>query len=139
AMKKVVVSFSALALVFLVSGCGDSPDAVIKDQLKTTNELLDVLEGIKTKEDAEKAKPKIEELAKKMKDIEERAKKLKMDELPKEKKEELQKKYKDEGEKLLGRLFSVMGKLSDPEVQKVLKGIDMPKGGLLGGGGLKEK
>jgi len=126
-MKKVVVGVSSLALVFLVSGCGDSPDSVMKDQIKVSNELLDVLEGIKTKEDAEKAKPKLEQLGKKMKDVQDRAKKLKMDDMPKEKKEALQKKYKDDIEKLGSRFFSVLAKLNNPEVQKVLKDIDMPK------------
>jgi hypothetical protein len=126
-MKKVMVGVSALALVFLVSGCGDSPDSVMKDQIKVTNELLDVLEGIKTKEDAEKAKPKLEELGKKMKDIQERSKKLKMDDMPKEKKEALQKKYKDDIEKLGSRFFSVLAKLNDPAIQKVLKDVDLPK------------
>jgi len=126
-MKKVIVGVSALALVFLVSGCGDSPDSVMKDQIKASNEVLDVLEGIKTKEDAEKAKPKLEQLGKGMKDIQERGKKLKMDDLPKEKKDALTKKYKDDLEKRDSRYFSVLAKLNDPGVQKILKDIDMPK------------
>ncbi len=122
-----IVGVSALALVFLVSGCGDSPDSVMKDQIKASNEVLDVLEGIKTKEDAEKAKPKLEQLGKGMKDIQERGKKLKMDDLPKEKKDALTKKYKDDLEKRDSRYFSVLAKLNDPGVQKILKDIDMPK------------
>jgi uncharacterized lipoprotein YehR (DUF1307 family) len=105
-MKKVTLSVFALSLVFLATGCGDSPDSLTKDTIKFMNDMSDVLEKIKSKEDAEKYKGDLEKLAKRAKDMEERGKKLKINDLPKEKLEELQKKYKDEMEKALARLKS---------------------------------
>ncbi|MBI1913739.1 MAG: hypothetical protein HYS12_03135 [Planctomycetes bacterium] len=128
-MKKVTLGVFALSLVFLATGCGDSPDSVMKDGIKTANELFDVLEKIKTKEDAEKYKGDLEKAAKKMKDIEDRANKLKLKDLPEDKKKALQEKYKDDIEKLGKRAFGVLAALTNPEVQKVLKDAGMKEGG----------
>src|SRR4051812_23123651 len=98
-MKKVVLGVSALAFVFLVSGCGDSPDSLMKDTIKLMNDTADVYEKIKSKEDAEKYKGDLERIQKRHKELEERKTKLKIDDLPKEKKEALAKKYKDDFEK----------------------------------------
>jgi hypothetical protein len=126
AMRKVTLAGFALALVFAVSGCGDSPDSVIKDQIKLMNDMADVLEGIKDKDSAEKAKPKLEALAKKAKDIEERAKKLKLDDMPKEKQEALKKKYEDDIKKAAGRFGAAMMKaMTNPDAAGALKGIDL--------------
>jgi len=106
-MKKVVVSFSALALVFLVSGCADSLDSVVKDSIKVQNEYADILEGIKSKDDVEKAKPKLEALQKKMNDIGERTKKLLKDKKPEEminQLVEVTKKYEEDGKKAQERV-----------------------------------
>jgi len=127
-MKKVTLSVFALSLVFLATGCGDSPDSLMKDTISMMNDTSDVLEKIKSKEDAEKYKGELEKIAKRAKDIEERAKKLKMDDLPKDKKEALQKKYEDDLKKALSRLVAASRKLP-PDAQSVLKSIDMPTGG----------
>lgn len=130
AMRKATLAGLALALVFGVSGCGDSPDSVMKDTIKLMNEMADVMEGIKDKDSAEKAKPKLEALAKKMKDLEERAKKLKLDEMPKEKKEALQKKYEDDLKKAGTRFGAAMMKaMTNPDAAGALKGLDMGKFG----------
>jgi hypothetical protein len=93
-MKKVLAGGFALALVFAVSGCGDSHEAVLKDTIKTMDEITEVCESIKDESSAKAAKPKLEKLAEKMKDIKKRADKLGD---PKgDKKEALEKKYKDD-------------------------------------------
>ena len=114
-----IVGVSALALVFLVSGCGDSPDSVMKDQIKASNEVLDVLEGIKTKEDAEKAKAKLEDLDKKFKDVIEREKKIKVS---KDQEKKLQEKYKDDLERVEKRMMAAALKLAgNPDSVQILK------------------
>jgi hypothetical protein len=123
----------AVALVFFVSGCGDSPDSVMKDTIKYMNETADIFDGIKSKEDAEKAKPKLEAVNKKMKDLEERGKKLKMNELSEEKKKALGEKYGPDLLKASLRMMTAMGKVrKDPEVAAALKDLGFGPG--LGGG-----
>ena len=68
-MKKALLGGFALALVLAVSGCGDSYESVAKDSVKVMNEAADIYEGIKSKEDAEKAKPKLEKLAKNVPEV----------------------------------------------------------------------
>jgi hypothetical protein len=124
--------------VFAVSGCGDSYDSVMKDSIKLMNEAADVFEGIKSKKDAEEAKPKLEALADKAKDISERTKKL-VEKKTKDKKDkdleeatksalkEVQKsaeKYEEEGKKAAKRLQEAKDKAMKIEgVKDVLKGI----------------
>jgi len=93
-MKKVTLSIFALSLVFLATGCGDSPDSVMKDSINLMKEANGIVEGIKSKEDAEKAKPKLEEIVTKMKKVADRAKKV--GKLDKDKKEALLKKFSSE-------------------------------------------
>jgi TolA-binding protein len=78
-MRKALFSGLALALVFVVSGCGDSLDSVMKDSIKLKEEQATILEGIKSKEDAEKAKSKLEDLNKKIEDLKKRTEKLMKD------------------------------------------------------------
>ena len=122
-MRKVTLAGLALALVFTVSGCGDSPESITKDMIKAMNEMADVLESIKDKDSAEKAKPKLEALSKKMKDLKERADKLKVDD---KKKKELEEKYKDEVAKAGMRLFGALAKVgSNPDAAAALKSLDL--------------
>ncbi len=117
-MKKVIVGVSALALVFLVSGCGDSPDAVMKDTIKLMNEAVDALESANDKDSAEKAKAKLEDINKRLKDVVERAKKLKM---PKDQEKKLEEKYKDDMTKIQKRMEEVNRKLQGkPEVASIV-------------------
>src|SRR5262245_49580989 len=85
-MKRVPLYATALLLIALAVGCGGKKDtadtskkdttpkasgetfeAIIKDTLKTMDEMTVVFEGIKDKATAEKAKPKIKELLEKAK------------------------------------------------------------------------
>jgi hypothetical protein len=106
-MKKVTLSVFALSLVFLATGCGDSLDSCMKDQIKLQNEYAEILEGIKDKADLDKAKSKIEALQKKADDIGERLKKqlkdVKAEDLLK-KMEEVGKKHQDDAKKALERV-----------------------------------
>ncbi len=134
-MKKVTLSVFALSLAFLVTGCGDSPDSLMKDMIKWSNDLADTLEKIKSKEDAEKYKGDLQKIVGRLKDFEERAKKLKMEDLPKDKKEALEKKYKDEGEKAGKRMQEAMNKL--PKEAGPVLGDAFKDMGKQGGGGLE--
>ena len=79
-MKKLTLGVSALAFVFLISGCGESPDAILKDLLKLMNETADALESVKDKDSAEKAKAKLEDINKRLKDVVARDKKVRVTE-----------------------------------------------------------
>ncbi len=106
-MKKVTLSLFALSLVFLATGCGDSLDSCMKDSLKLQNEYAEILEGVKDKDDVDKAKSKVEALQKKAKDIGERMKKQLKDAKGEEalkKMLEVAKKYEDDGKKADDRL-----------------------------------
>src|SRR5438874_13731419 len=109
-MKKVTLSVFALSLVFLATGCGDSPDSIMKDQIKLWNDTADILEKINSKEAAEKYKGDLEKIQKRQKELQERAEKLKLKDLPKDKQEALQKKYEDEVKKALGRVLAASQK-----------------------------
>jgi gas vesicle protein len=106
-MKKVTLSVFALSLVFLASGCGDSLDSCMKDSIKLQNEYAEILEGVKGKDDLDKAKSKIEALQKKANDIGERMKKqlkdVKAEELIK-KLEEVGKKHEEAAKKAMERV-----------------------------------
>src|SRR5262245_40850006 len=97
-LRKLTAGMFALALVFLVLGCsgdtkkdskkddgkkdsngkkdgdgsGDSLDSCMKDALSLQVEYVEILEGIKNKDDVAKAKPKVEDLQKKVTAIGER-------------------------------------------------------------------
>ena len=122
-MRKVTIGVFAVAMIFVASGCGDSHESVIKEQIGLMNEMADVMEGIKTKADAEAAKPKLESIASKMKDLQEKAKK--MGEPSEEKQKELMEKYMPELMKAGMRMMSAQSKMSDPEIADVLKDLDL--------------
>ena len=114
-MKKVTLSVFALSLVFLATGCGDSPDSVMKDMIKLMNEATEALESAKDSPD--KAKSKLDDVATKMEKVAERAKKI--GKLDKNKKEALEKKYKSEGEEA-GKKFQAALKKLPPDAVKDL-------------------
>jgi hypothetical protein len=111
-MKKVTLSVFTLSLVFLATGCGDSPEAVTKDTIQLLNDQADILEKINSMEAAEKYKGDLEKLGKRGKELEERAKKLKVGEMPKEKREALNKKYEAEMGKAVSRVGTALQKAS---------------------------
>jgi hypothetical protein len=127
-MRKATICGFGLALLFFATGCGDSPEKFMKDQISLGNEMLDILDKVDSKEDMDKAKTKLEALEKKGKALQERAEKLKLKELSDDKKKALTEKYKKDMEKLQERQVEVMTKLAK-------KGVVPDLGGLNLGGG----
>jgi hypothetical protein len=74
-MKPSLVLASVLMLL-VCSGCGDSHEAVMNDQMSLTKDMLAIMQGIKDEASASAAKPKMQALAEKAKAIEERQKNL---------------------------------------------------------------
>ncbi len=77
-MHRVLVwSLSLFLLPLAVSACGQSSHESLTDEMVTsTEEIADVLETVTDKASAEAAKPRLEAIAKKMKDTLERRKAL---------------------------------------------------------------
>jgi hypothetical protein len=128
-MRKATICGFGLALLFFATGCGDSPEKVMKDQVSLMNDMADVFEKCDSKEGAEKNKSKLEALVKKQKDILDRVEKMKEKKLPKEKEEALKKEYQPKMEQAQKRLVEAQLKVT-PEARAVLKDIDLK--GLLG-------
>lgn len=122
----------ALLLVsscFLVVGCADSHDKVTRDSIAQMKKLVNVLEGIKTVEDAKAAKGQLESIAKNMKALKTRADKL-GDPSP-ELEKKLKEKYEDDLKELMPKMLGVMMTMK-PEIQKELEtsmSDVMPKSG----------
>jgi hypothetical protein len=93
-MKKVSVLGCAFVFLVGVSGCGSSPDSLVKDQIKNMNDMADAME----KGD----EAKLKELEKKSKDIEKKLDDLKLSD---EEKKKLLEKHKDELGAALGRIM----------------------------------
>jgi hypothetical protein len=124
-LKSIVCGVAMTLGLFVQAADEDTPDKVMKDQIVIMSEMCDVLESVKDKESAEKAKPKLEALVKKAKTIEARVQKLKVNDLPKEQKEALEKKYKEEMQKTATRFFAAATKLSqDKDLAGVLKALE---------------
>jgi len=129
-MRKVTLAGFALALGFAV-GCsgGENFDALTRDNIKLLEEKAALLEGIKDRETAEKARPKLEEVNKKMKDLEERRSKL----MKKDKEAQgladavkAEEKDKEALEKAGKRLSEARKKVEDnKEAATVLKGVNL--------------
>jgi hypothetical protein len=106
-MKKCVVVAFAFGLLVNVSGCGSSPDSIMKDSIAAMNDLADAVE----KKDEGKAKA----AATKLQDLEKKLDALKLSEDDKKK---LLEKHKDEAGKALTKLMGAMVK--NPEfMQKI--------------------
>jgi hypothetical protein len=132
-MRKALFSGLTVALVFFVGGCGDSYDSLAKDMVKLINEQAEVYEGIKSKEDAEKAKPKLDEIAQKMKAHGERFQKLAKDKDPLKALSQFVKameKQKDAAQKASKRLAEARSNAMKVEgASGVLTGINFGGGG----------
>jgi len=135
-LRRLTVGVFALALAFLVAGPGfaddkadpkpekDTPDQFMKDAIKLVGELADNLEKVKDKASAEKAKPKLVDLLRRLKKLDERGRKV-ISALPKEEQQALQKKYKDDLEKVSRRFAAEGARIGkDPDLQAVLKDIE---------------
>ncbi|MBI1918481.1 MAG: carboxypeptidase regulatory-like domain-containing protein [Planctomycetes bacterium] len=121
----------ALILALLLAGAGfadqpvkdkakpekDTPDLLMKDVVKAFNELADLVETLKDKASAAKAKPKFEDIVKKMETVAERAKKI--GKLSRDRSWDLEKKYQRELEAAAKKMQDAFGTKSlPPEVMK---------------------
>jgi hypothetical protein len=63
-MKKAIMAAGALVLLYGLSGCGSSndPEGDLQEHIKLLNETADVLDTIKDRDSAEKARGKLKEL-----------------------------------------------------------------------------
>jgi len=93
-VRKLAICVAAL-LPLLLSGCGrDSLESLRKQQLLTVKEANDLLETIKDKASADKAKPRLKELGDRWRDLDKRVGDLPP--IPTEEEARVQKKYDDE-------------------------------------------
>jgi hypothetical protein len=144
-MRIPVVSGLALALVVLVSGCGDKKSLVTQDStepenpakpettdtpdthmrllVSATNELADLYESVTDLNSALKAKSRLEVLTRRLKQIEAKGKELNFDDLPPQQREALDKQYRDAMERAVDRVIKAKTKPS-PEVQRFLAEVE---------------
>src|SRR5215813_10002286 len=103
-MRRVLfASGSVLLLCVALAGAGENADMLTQEIIKQMNTTADVLTAIKDKASADSARPKLRDIAGKMKTLKERADKLKT---TKEQQAELQKKYKTQIEAAQKRLVA---------------------------------
>jgi hypothetical protein len=65
--ETVVIVFALSCLV--MAGCGDSHDRVVGDYIAELKNMVNVIEGVETAEDAEKAKSKLKTIGEKIETI----------------------------------------------------------------------
>src|SRR5262249_12397140 len=149
-LRKLTAGLFAVALIFLILGCsgdkssakkedgkksedgkkggdgsGEGLDSTMKDTMNLQVEYVEILEGIKNKDDIAKAKSKVEDLQKKATAIGERMKQHMKDLKPEEalkKFGEAMSKHEEEGKKLEER----MNKAKE-SVKKAAGGTTFPK------------
>jgi hypothetical protein len=93
-MRNAIFVGCALVALVAVTGCGSSPDSLVKDQIKAMDEMADALES-------NAPESKVEEIKKKMEDINKKLEALKLSD---EDKKKLLEKHKAEFEKAGTRL-----------------------------------
>jgi len=111
-VRKSLAMICLLAAAVGITGCGSSPDSLMQEQIKDTNELA---EAIETKAPQDK----INDLRKKM---EENGKKLAEFKLSDDDKKKLVEKHKDEFTKATARLAKAMGL----NREKTLENVPVP-------------
>jgi hypothetical protein len=95
---------------------GGEASALMKDSIGLMNEYAEIIEGVKDKDTAEKAKGKFDDLEKKFKDLGDRLKKAKP---TKEQMKSLEEKFKDDMEKAQKRMIDASKKLK-PDMAKII-------------------
>lgn len=113
-----------LAMAFCAGCGGDSREDLAGESVDVMKELVTTLDGVKDEASAKSAKPKLEELVKKMNDLNERQEKLGM---PTESEMEgIEKKYGKEMEELQQKFTGNVLRIAfDPQIQSVLNDIDL--------------
>lgn len=121
---KHVLALTAVLMLFVVAGCGDSRESLAEESMSTMKDMVDTLETVKDEASAKAAKPKLQSIADKMKDIEKRQREIGM---PNEKEmKELGAKYGKEMEEIQKKLMGQMMRIAfDPKIQAQLQDIDM--------------
>jgi hypothetical protein len=112
---------AAMLLSLALAGCGDSYDSIADDTMGIMEDMIDILAGIESKEDAEKAVPRMEALAEKMQAIAKRAEELGQptEQEAEDVSEAMQKKMED----VMGRYMQEMMRVSQiPEAMEYLEG-----------------
>jgi hypothetical protein len=104
-MKKLAQLGIALALPFMVTGCGGGADGAIKEQISLMNEMAGVLEGVTDKASFEAAQAKMKKLEDRGKEL---GKKLEDMKLSDQEKKNLEEKYKGQAEQAAKRLTAAM-------------------------------
>jgi len=144
-MRKPVFGGLALALVVLVSGCGDkktlitqdstepenpakpetidTPDTYMRRLVSATNELADLYESVTDMDSALKVKSRLEALIRRLKQIDAKGAELNLDALPPKQREALDKQYKDPMQRAVGRMIEAKTKPSR-EVQRFLATVE---------------
>jgi hypothetical protein len=103
-MRRVLfASGSVLFLCVALAGAGENADMLTQEIIKQMNNTADVLTAIKDKASADSARPKLRDIAGKMKTLKEKADKFKT---TKAQQAELQKKYKTQIEAAQKRLVA---------------------------------
>jgi biopolymer transport protein ExbB/TolQ len=125
-MARAFVPFLAV-LALVLSGCGEpTAESVTEDMLGKMKEMVTVLKGITDEASAKAAKPKLEQIKKDMDGLEAQAQKVEK-ETSAEEREKIKNKYEPELEKVMGEVFTEMGRIATiPNVGPMLGDI-MPK------------
>jgi hypothetical protein len=124
-MKKGVILGVFAAVLCGVSGCGSSPDGIVKDNIAAMNEVSTALDSIKDDASADAAIPKIQKGMQRLKDNTKKLEEMKMSEEDKKKLMEANDKpMKEAMEKMLKAGFSGPAKAPNKakEIMNAMKG-----------------
>jgi hypothetical protein len=121
-MQTIKITLMACLTALFLASCGaDSKEKVMDDAFSGMEEMVTILEGVSDKASAEKAKPKLEALATKMKKIDGRLEALGLKKEDLQKEMESDEKYKKKMETLMGKMMGTMMKLAtNKEVKEIL-------------------
>ena len=93
-MVRLHSTFGTMACLIFISGCGDSHESLMRQQISAMNEAADILATIKDKSSAEAAKPKMKKIGEKLGDLKNRIDRL--EKLSESKKVAFESKFKDQ-------------------------------------------
>jgi hypothetical protein len=99
-MKRLLALGMGLVLLVTVSGCGSSPETIVKDHAKALNDMAASLDKMTDDASAEKEMPALEKAADRAKELSEKRKALKLSEADTKKIEGVMKEYTEAGTKM---------------------------------------